>query len=305
MKLENIVKMLRRSALVVAALLAASAAQAQTFVSVAGNNANPCTREAPCRGLKRGINATPAGGVLTILDSGEYGPTATITKSITIVADGVTASVRAVASGSTAITINAPNASVVLRGLLLTGGGTGRNGIEIVAAKSVHIARCAIERFTGAGIYRLGSDDTQLFITDTVSRLNGREGLGFVGGAGNLTIDRSRFNDNSNGIFIQGIVDAMITHAEASGNSFCGIHATTGRLAVSRTTANDNGVCGFQMGGHSEIESGLTLESSEARGNGESGLHVYNNGVARVSNSVFTNNQVGILPNAKGARDNK
>jgi hypothetical protein len=54
-------------------LTAASAADNTRYVGITGNNANPCTLVQPCRSLQRGINVTPAGGELQILDSGSYG----------------------------------------------------------------------------------------------------------------------------------------------------------------------------------------------------------------------------------------
>src|SRR5688500_40669 len=96
-------------------LLSASVqAQAIRFIATDGLNTNDCTRAAPCRTLPRGIAATPDGAALQILDSGSFGNAATIDKSITISAVGVAATAGA-------ITIDAPGATVVLRGLLLTG----------------------------------------------------------------------------------------------------------------------------------------------------------------------------------------
>ena len=40
-------------------LITAAEAQKVRFVSSTGVNANDCTRAAPCRSLRRGINATP------------------------------------------------------------------------------------------------------------------------------------------------------------------------------------------------------------------------------------------------------
>ena len=51
-------------------LLSAAAEAAVTrFGASSGNDANACTRAAPCRTLQRGINVTPVGGELVVLDS--------------------------------------------------------------------------------------------------------------------------------------------------------------------------------------------------------------------------------------------
>src|ERR1700692_3602043 len=61
-----------------------SAAQAQatrTWVSGVGDDANPCSRTAPCKTWARAIAKTAPGGELDALDPGVFGAL-TITKSI-------------------------------------------------------------------------------------------------------------------------------------------------------------------------------------------------------------------------------
>ena len=67
-----------------------SFAQAQatrTWVSGVGDDANPCSRTAPCRTFAGAISKTAAGGVISVLDPGSYGAV-TITKAITLEAEG-------------------------------------------------------------------------------------------------------------------------------------------------------------------------------------------------------------------------
>src|SRR5207253_687587 len=64
----------------------ASMAQAQatrTWVSGVGDDANPCSRTAPCKTFAGAISKTAADGEIDALDPGGFG-TVTITKSITI-----------------------------------------------------------------------------------------------------------------------------------------------------------------------------------------------------------------------------
>src|SRR5207245_7143697 len=107
-----------------------TAALAQrTFVSAAtGNDANPCTRTAPCRNFAAAIAQTSPGGEVIVLDSGGYG-TFTIAQAISIIAPpGVYAGISVFAG--TGITISAGASDVVtLRGLTLTGLG-GFAGID-------------------------------------------------------------------------------------------------------------------------------------------------------------------------------
>src|SRR5438874_11521405 len=116
-----------------------TAALAQrTFVSAAtGNDANPCTRTAPCRNFAAAIAQTASGGEVIVLDSGGYG-TVTINQAVSLVAPpGVYAGIS-VFSG-TGITVNAgPSDVVTLRGLTLTGLG-GADGISFTSGASLYV----------------------------------------------------------------------------------------------------------------------------------------------------------------------
>ncbi|MBA2349343.1 MAG: right-handed parallel beta-helix repeat-containing protein, partial [Solirubrobacterales bacterium] len=109
--------------LLLALLPAAAQAQAtRTWASGVGDDANPCSRTAPCKTFAGAISKTAAGGEIDALDPGGYGAV-TITKAITIDGSGTHASI--LAGGSTGVTINAPNAAVVLRDLSINGTGGG------------------------------------------------------------------------------------------------------------------------------------------------------------------------------------
>src|SRR5215218_363048 len=101
-----------------APLLAAAPAHAQatrTWVSGVGDDANPCSRTAPCKTFAGAISKTAASGEINVLDPGGFGGV-TITKAITIQAIGVSAGV--LVSGTNGIIINAgPSDVVSLRGL--------------------------------------------------------------------------------------------------------------------------------------------------------------------------------------------
>src|SRR5438445_593797 len=98
----------------------------RTWVSGVGDDANPCSRTAPCKTFAGAISKTAGGGEIDALDPGGYG-TVTITKSITLDGSGTFASI--LASGGIAININAnPLDIVVIRGLSLQGGGAKGRG---------------------------------------------------------------------------------------------------------------------------------------------------------------------------------
>src|SRR5437016_7768023 len=69
-------------------------AQTRTWVSGVGDDANPCSRTAPCKTFAGAISKTGLGGEIDALDSAGFG-SVTITKSITIDGGGTLASVLA------------------------------------------------------------------------------------------------------------------------------------------------------------------------------------------------------------------
>src|SRR5687768_12498119 len=64
----------------------ASAQATRTWVSGVGDDANPCSRTAPCKTFAGAISKTAAGGEINCLDPGGFGGV-TITKSISIICD--------------------------------------------------------------------------------------------------------------------------------------------------------------------------------------------------------------------------
>src|SRR3989449_1514048 len=105
----------------------AQAQATRTFVSGVGNDANPCSRTAPCKTFAGAISKTAAGGEINCLDPGGFGAV-TITKSLTISCDYTEGGV--LVSGTNGIVINAAATDVVtLKGLDIEGLGTGLSGI--------------------------------------------------------------------------------------------------------------------------------------------------------------------------------
>src|SRR5712671_2311110 len=114
--------------LVLAGTTMMSAQASRTWVSGVGDDANPCSRTAPCKTFAGAISKTAAGGEIDALDPAGFGAV-TITKAITI--DGGGGQVASVlVSGTNGIVVAAGAADVVtLRNLRFNGIGTGLNGI--------------------------------------------------------------------------------------------------------------------------------------------------------------------------------
>src|ERR1043166_848374 len=94
----------------------AHAQATRTWVSGVGDDANPCSRTAPCKTFAGAISKTAPGGEINCLDPGGFGAL-TITKSISIIC-GESGEAGVLVSGTPGITVVAgPSDRVVLRGL--------------------------------------------------------------------------------------------------------------------------------------------------------------------------------------------
>lgn len=138
-------------AVIVFATGLASGQASRTWVSGVGDDANPCSRTAPCKTFAGAISKTAAGGEIDALDPAGFGAV-TITKAITI--DGGGGQVASVlVSGTNGIVVQAAASDVViLRNLRINGIGTGINGVRFLSGKSLFIENCNIFGFTTNGI---------------------------------------------------------------------------------------------------------------------------------------------------------
>ena len=225
----------------------------RTWVSGVGDDANPCSRTAPCKTFAGAISKTAAGGEIDALDPGGFGAL-TITKAITI--DGGGGQVASVlVSGTDGIVVNAGASDVVsLRNLSFDGIGSGINGIRFVNGGTLHVEHCAIFGFTGNGIDIESTSGGHVTVSDTVSRENGGSGLFAIsnGASVAVTINGSRFDDNVIGVYAVQGSQVSVTGSVASGNAWSGFAADANggpaTLNISNSTAANNNV-GIVAGG--------------------------------------------------------
>jgi hypothetical protein len=257
-------------------LMQATSAQAQatrTWVSGIGDDANPCSRTAPCKTFAGAISKTALNGEINCLDPGGFGAV-TITKSITIDCHEVFASI--LNSGTNAINIpfdsfNAADArkTVRLRNLNLNGAGTGLIGIRItggsvIAAGVVIIEDCLIDGNFGGAAFGISDERTaggELYVSSTTVRNTGQNGIIVFPGAGSVagqridaTFDNVRVQNASFGVGIGSNARVVISRSVFSGNTNAGIVAS-GALAatelhVTTSVSSNNGI-GVQNAGGS------------------------------------------------------
>jgi hypothetical protein len=149
-----VVKALALSALIALAVSTAHA-QSRTWVSGIGNDADPCSRTAPCKTFAGAIAKTSTGGEINVLDPGGYGAI-TITKAITI--DGLGITGGNLASGISGITVNIttnlPSDKVIIRNLEIDGfnAAGGFHGIRFLDGAELTVENVTIQNFTGSGV---------------------------------------------------------------------------------------------------------------------------------------------------------
>lgn len=247
-------------------LLASGNAFAQatrTWVSGVGDDANPCSRTAPCKTFAGAISKTAAGGIINCIDSGAYGAV-TITKSIYISCDKHEAGV--LASSTNGVVINAAATDhIVLRGLAIDGSpptSPGLNGVRFLAGGSLTIENCNIRDFTGAGPNGNGvlvSNSSLVPEIQIVNSVISGNGSGTTGagvqiaptgsGGARVTIVNTVLNNNTVGLRADtagttGAVDVVVADTVASNAPFHGFvilaNSGTVRMMLDGVVASNN-----------------------------------------------------------------
>lgn len=270
-------------ALIVLTLGISSIANAQatrTWVSGVGDDANPCSRTAPCKTYAGAISKTAAGGEISTLDPAGFGAL-TITKAITVNGDGTLAGI--LSAGVTGIIVNAgANDVVYIRNLSINGAGTGLNGIRWLAGKALHVENCNIYGIgnnsagNGHGIFvNLTATGGNLFVKDTniktcaVSGVTVQTSTGFVAGF----LDRVRLEGLPTGLLIGNnafvsVRDSMINLSTSIGVSITGSGTPTGSfdnvMINNNPTAINVGATGLMNLSSCTLESNTTAIVSAA-----------------------------------------
>jgi len=266
----------------------ASAQATRTWVSGVGDDANPCSRTAPCKTFAGAISKTAAGGEINCIDPGAYGAV-TITKAMMIRCDYVEAGV--LASGTNGITINAgANDAIFLSGLDIHGGGTGFSGIRLLAGGSLHIQNSVIRAFNGAsgvGVLFAPSGASQLTILDSTIANNGSgtTGGGVLvqptgTGSARVTLQNVAVQNNANAGF----------KIDTTGNTGTGV---TAMIDSSQFLGSAAAVVNFTPAG-TTVAALMLVNSTVANNN----FGVFGNGAGatiRVGNTSITSNATGVF----------
>jgi hypothetical protein len=245
-----------KPALALGLCLFASGAWAQatrTWVSGVGDDANPCSRTAPCKTFAGAISKTAAKGVISVLDPGGFGAV-TITKSITIDGGGVIGSI--LGTGTNGIIVNAGASDVVrLRNLSIDGSTTGLSGVRFLAGGSLFLDNVRIHDFA-QGVYFLPSGSSRLVIVDSILSNNSSVGVFVQPGAAGLatvSIAETKLYGNGHGLRADDRSVVSIRQSDVASNVNSGLFAMSGsqavEIAVDNCQVTNNGVANPSSGG--------------------------------------------------------
>jgi hypothetical protein len=201
----------------------ASAQATRTWVSGVGDDANPCSRTAPCKTWAGAISKTAVGGEIDALDDAGFGAV-TITKAITLNGGGHVAS--ALVNGTNAINVAAPvDAQVVLKNLDLQGmnpaEGTcnGLVGVNIISAAAVSLDNLTIEGFATAVGGNLASSSPDVYVDVSVigSRITNNCSYGVhlapaVGHPGRLAMDGTTITGSNTALSVADGGEAWVSN---------------------------------------------------------------------------------------------
>jgi parallel beta helix pectate lyase-like protein len=267
--------LLNTLAVFVVCLACSSLAQAQatrTWVSGVGDDANPCSRTAPCKTFAGAISKTAACGEISVLDPGGFGGV-TITKAITINGDGTLAGI--LAANVNGVIVNAGvNDVVILRSISINGACTSLNGIRYLAGKHLHVENCSIYGFTGVSSF-------------------GIEGANV--GAGEMTIENTSITNCTIGIRVSANASntASINNCEIQRGSF-GVDVLGGRATISNSVVSHQSNSGVVSEGTSVVNVVSTVVANNA-----TGVNVFVNGsTTNLANNDIFGNSTGVLVTA-------
>jgi hypothetical protein len=267
-------RLLRVAFVLAALLMAAQATNAlvtRTWVSGVGNDANPCSRTAPCKTFAGAFIKTTAGGEISALDPGGYGAI-TIDKAITINGDGTLGGI--VASFTTGITVNAGvEDRVVLRNISINGGGNGINGVRYIAGKSLVLDNVTISGFTTRGIDMNLTNNGDLFVRNThITKVPTGVFVATTVGLARATLDHLHLEGLTNGIDAGANSRVNISNSVITGNASNGVlaNSATARIAVNNCQVSFNNVAGI----NASVAGSITRLSNNDINNNISGVTI-------------------------------
>jgi hypothetical protein len=185
----------------------ASAQATRTWVSGVGDDANPCSRTAPCKTFAGAISKTASQGEINCLDPAGFGAV-TITKPITIDCQSVSNGGMVVIGTNGINVINLTAGQLVqLIGLDINGMGPGNgslNGVSVSGAGNVAIINCLIYGFAatdgtnGNGVYvQTNASGAHVLVENSIIRGNVNGVKTNPSATGSVTVEHTVLESNT------------------------------------------------------------------------------------------------------------
>lgn len=269
MRNSRFAKLILGVALVALAALAipayASAQATRTWISGVGDDANPCSRTAPCKTFAGAISKTAAKGEINCLDPGGFGAV-TITKSITLNCKNTLGGV--LAAGLNGVIVNAAATdTVTLRGLDINGAGTGLHGIRVLQAKRVNVYDTEIYGFLRNGFdFEPTNANAKGLVQNSTIEDNGGNGVlvapPSTGNNARVTVTNSTITGNGCGVTATNhLPDAAFNFALNCGTQLAGVGGSA-NVNVFDSEINDHDTTSGATGSTAVFTNG---QSSTAR----------------------------------------
>jgi hypothetical protein len=251
----------------------------RTWVSGVGNDANPCSRTAPCKTFAGALSKTADGGEISVLDPGGFGAV-TIGKGLTINGTGTLAGILN-SVGANGIVVNAPATStIIIRDVSINGAGTGANGIRYLGGKALMVDHCWIygqnNAATSRGIDVSLSTNGRLKVLNTVIENVNEDGIHMTNSSATPAI-------------------AVVDNTAIMNCGQDGIEVGTNtHLELIRSDVAIMGANGVLVSGASCQVNLVNDLVAHCVG---SGLKSFAGSAIRVSDTVIANNNTGLTPN--------
>jgi hypothetical protein len=246
-----------------------------------GDDANPCSRTAPCKTFAGAISKTAPNGEIDALDPGGFGAL-TITKSITL--DGGGGQVASIlVTGTNGIVVSAqPTDVVIIRNLRFDGllgngsnsGNAGLNGIRFIGGRRLTLENVDIFGFNNNCVDIVPPANNQMNVVirnstlDNCNPFSNTNGLGAgvniatTSGSGvTLSIERSMITNSRDGVFLNGTSgpgsNVNVYETNITGNAASGVTvqstSSSANLFVKNSMLTNNATGGVSNGGSASL----------------------------------------------------
>jgi hypothetical protein len=292
--MKNILRFSILTMIIMAGATFASAQATRTWVSGVGDDANPCSRTAPCKTFAGAISKTAVNGEINCLDPAGYGAV-TVTKSITIDCEDTQGSILSAGTNGVIVNITAATdtkKAFKLRGISINGAGTGINGIRVLAANQVDLDEVVIQGVTQHGVsFENTTGTTKATMSAVTSNNNAGNGVNtfILGGSLTLSITNSRLVNNSTGLNLSSGTKATISHSTVTGNT-TGVATSNADMSVSDCDVSHN-TTGVTAGAGSTIR----LTGSVVTNNG-TGLNAAGGSIVSFTSNMLQGNTIAGAP---------